>query len=73
MLLELLKKIISTISPQLREYIKDMLTKMEAKAKETDNPLDDVLVLVLRILFNVQEDDQLPVEKDVAVISPRPA
>jgi len=53
MLLELLKKIISTISPQLREYIKDMLTKMEAKAKETDNPLDDVLVLVLRILFNV--------------------
>ena len=53
MLLELLKKIISTISPQLREFIKETLTKMEAKAKETDNPLDDVLVLVLRVLFGM--------------------
>ena len=52
-MLKLLKKILATISPQLREFIKDMLTKMEAKAAETDNPLDDVLVLVLRILFNV--------------------
>ena len=53
MLLKLLQKIIETISPQLRDFIKEMLTKMEVKAKETDNPLDDVLVLVLRILFNV--------------------
>ena len=48
-----MKKILATISPQLREYIKEVLTKMEAKAKETDNPLDDVLVLVLRILFGM--------------------
>ena len=53
MLLTLLKKIISTISPQLREFIKEKLTEMEAKSKETENPLDDVLVLVLRGLFNV--------------------
>ena len=53
MLLKLLEKIISTISPQLREFIKETLTKMEAKAKETDNPLDDVLVLVLRVLFGM--------------------
>ena len=53
MLITLLKKIIATISPELREFIKETLTKMEAKAAETDNPLDDVLVLVLRILFNV--------------------
>lgn len=53
MLLKLLTKIIATISPQLREFIKDMLTKMEAAAKETDNPLDDILVLVLRILFGM--------------------
>lgn len=53
MLLALLKKIIETISPQLREFILEMLTKMEAKAKETDNPLDDVLVLVLRVLFGM--------------------
>jgi len=53
MLLKLLEKIINTISPQLREFIKETLTKMEAKAKETDNPLDDVLVLVLRILFGM--------------------
>lgn len=50
MLLELLKKIIASISPQLREFIKQKLTEMEAAAKETDNPLDDVLVLILRVL-----------------------
>ena len=53
MLFKLLKKIIETISPQLRDFIKEMLTKMEAKAKETDNPLDDILVLVLRVLFGM--------------------
>lgn len=53
MLYKLLEKVIATISPQLRDFIKEMLTKMEAKAKETDNPLDDILVLVLRILFGM--------------------
>ena len=53
MLLALLKKIIDTISPQLREFIKETLIKMEAKAKETDNPLDDILVLVLKTLFGM--------------------
>lgn len=53
MLFKLLEKIITSISPQLREFMKVKLTEMEAAAKETDNPLDDVLVLVLRVLFGM--------------------
>ena len=53
MLLTLLKKIVATISPELRKFITEKLTEMEAKAAETENPLDDILVMLLRILFNV--------------------
>ncbi len=53
MIFKLLEKIITTISPELRKFIKEMLTKTEAADKETDNPLDDILVLVLRILFGM--------------------
>ena len=37
----------------MRNVEQDLKMEMEAKAKETENPLDDVLVLVLRVLFNV--------------------
>jgi len=50
-LLELLGKLITGISPKIREAIFEFLKDLEAKAKETTNPIDDIVVLLLRILF----------------------
>lgn len=50
-ILELLSKLITGISPQIREEILEFLKKLEAKAKETPNPIDDIIVLCLRIIF----------------------
>lgn len=49
--LELLEKLISGISPNIREEILNFLKELEAKAKETPNPVDDIIVLLLRIIF----------------------
>ena len=44
-------KIITGASPEIRNNIKSFLTDLEEKAKQTANPLDDILVLCLRILL----------------------
>lgn len=49
----LVDKILNSISAELREVIKKSLVEWEAKAKETPNPLDDILVKIARIIFNV--------------------
>jgi len=49
----LLDKFLNSISADLREAIKTSLTEWEAKAKETPNPVDDLVVKFLRILLNV--------------------
>lgn len=50
-ILELLSKLITGISPKIREEILEFLKDLEAKAKETPNPIDDIIVLLLRVLF----------------------
>jgi len=49
----LLDKFLNSISGDLREAIKKSLIEWEAKAKETPNPVDDLVVKFLRILLNV--------------------
>lgn len=51
LILEILTKLIKGISPKIREEILNFLKDLEVKAKETPNPVDDVIVLLLRILF----------------------
>ena len=50
-MLELLKKILELVSPQLREAIKKSLDEWEAKAAETTSIADDILVLFLKKLM----------------------
>ncbi|GAI96154.1 unnamed protein product [marine sediment metagenome] len=50
-ILEILSKLITGISPKIREAILEFLKDLEVKAKETPNPIDDIIVLLLRILF----------------------
>ena len=49
----LLDKFMNSISEDLRLIIKEGLTEWEAAAAKTDNPLDDLVVKFLRIIFNV--------------------
>jgi hypothetical protein len=44
-------KILSGASPEIRTQIKAFLADLEEKAKQTSNPVDDILVLCLRILL----------------------
>ncbi len=50
-ILDLLSKLLTGMSPKIRDLILDFLKELEAKAKETPNPIDDIIVLLLRILF----------------------
>ena len=50
-ILKLLSKLITGISPQIREEILNFLKDLEEKAKKTPKPIDDIIVLLLRILF----------------------
>jgi hypothetical protein len=50
-ILDLLSKLLTGMSPKIRELILDFLKDLEVKAKETPNPIDDIIVLLLRILF----------------------
>lgn len=43
----------AAISPLLKEAIKDGLVSLEAKAKETDNPLDDIAVQILKDILEL--------------------
>jgi len=47
-MLDLLKKILELVSPQLREAIKKSLDEWEIKAKETTSIADDILVLFIK-------------------------
>ena len=44
-------KVLGGASPEIRNQIKSFLAELEEKARETSNPVDDILVLCLRIVL----------------------
>lgn len=44
-------KVLSGATPEIRNQIKEFLADLEEKAAATPNPVDDILVLVLRIVL----------------------
>ena len=53
LVLPVLPQILSLVTPVLRETLEDVVKDLYAKAKKTDNPLDDILVAVLAGLIGV--------------------
>ena len=53
----LLPQIISLVSPALREFLQGYLKEAYAKAKTTDNPIDDVLCIVLAAVLSIDLDE----------------
>jgi hypothetical protein len=48
---KMIVKVLSGASPEIRNQIKAFLADLEEKAKQTSNPVDDILVLCLRIVL----------------------
>jgi len=51
LLLKLLPLIISTVSPTIKDMICSFIENLEAKAKETPNPWDNIAADLLRALI----------------------
>ena len=50
-IVKFLTVLIGNISPDVKEFIKENIDKLDEKAKTTANPFDDLLVLFLRAIF----------------------
>lgn len=51
LLMMLLPLILTVVSPQLRVFLTEILTDLETKAKQTDNPWDDMFVALLKAIL----------------------
>lgn len=50
-LVKILETVLKSISPDLKTFIKDKIQELDTKSKATKNPFDDLLVLLLKIIF----------------------
>ena len=51
LLLRILVLVVTMMSPALNTVITEFLARLEAEAKETGNPWDDILVAILKSLI----------------------
>ena len=51
---KILDEVFKRISPELREHIKKFVIELEARAKATTNPWDDLAVVVLKAALNIE-------------------
>ena len=52
-LLNLITLLLASLSPELRQEIKEAIERLEQKAKLTKNPIDDIAVMLLKIALGV--------------------
>jgi len=55
-LLKILRTILLAASPELREMVVEWVNLFEAKAKQTDNPWDDVLASILKAILTPADE-----------------
>lgn len=54
LIIMIVRQLLKLISPHIREYLEKILPELEAKAKATPNPWDDILVAILKVMFVVE-------------------
>jgi len=54
-LLRIMVLVVGSASPDLRKMIKEWVTELEIKAKDTPNPFDDVLVGLIKVVLNIKD------------------
>lgn len=55
-ILRLINLVVTVASPELRQGLEDWLNNLEAQAKKTANPWDDILVSMLKTLLLGKEN-----------------
>ena len=55
--LPILPQLLGLITPALRDSLESGIKELQAKAKTTDNPIDDILVAVLAGVLGLELDD----------------
>ncbi|MBA7492404.1 hypothetical protein ES702_02954 [subsurface metagenome] len=55
LLATLLFQIIKHISPVIKESMKGFIAELKIRARATDNPFDDLLVLLLEGIFSIED------------------
>jgi len=53
-ILRLIGMIITVLSPELKTGLTEFVAKLEADAKKTPNPWDDIFVGLLKTLFGIK-------------------
>ena len=56
--LQILVELITKMTPELRELLCGMLKELQRKARATDNPIDDLVCLLLIGLLACDEEEQ---------------
>jgi len=51
---KLISLIVTVISPELKKGLTDLVVKLDADAKKTSNPWDDMFVGVLKMLLGIE-------------------
>lgn len=51
----LLELALKSISPQIKELVRDFVKRIEEAAQKTSNPIDDILVMLLKIAISFDE------------------
>ena len=51
---KIVENVIARMSPQLRDAIEGLVEKLETVAKETKNPWDDLLVIILKVALGME-------------------
>ena len=53
LVVRIIETILNRISPELRREINEFVLKLEVAAEATDNPWDDLAVMVLKIALGI--------------------
>ena len=48
---KLIQAVLTSISPDIKDALKETILKLETKAKSTKNPFDDLLVELLKLVL----------------------
>jgi len=52
-ILRIITMVITVMSPELRKALVDMVNNLDVQAKKTSNPLDDILVGLLKSILSI--------------------
>jgi len=54
-ILSMFSLVVNSASPAIRESVKGWVLELEKRAKETPNPMDDILVGLLKVILNIKD------------------